>query len=588
MTATPDPADLLTAFERRRDLAGRRWRWFGRELEGRFKIARNRIRRWRTQDGAAAEGRRTRVLSPLTLRILAVNMLVLLLLALGLLLLDRYQQVLIRQQIAALEVQAQLIAGAVAAEASEDWQNGGQLNTARAQQLVRRLVEPTLARAQLFGPTGKLMIDSLLVTSPGGYVTVLPLPDTAQSDRLRSLIAKAYDWVFNSLPTRDTFPAYRMTLASDAVATIEGRKALQGEAASAVYLAGDGHLVFNVAVPVQVYREVLGVLILSRNSADMDEALRGVRANILAVVAGALLVTVLLSLYLAGTIARPIRRLALAADRVRAGRERTPIPDFGDRNDEIGDLSQSLRAMTTAMYARLEAIERFAADVSHEIKNPLTSVRSAVETAIRVSDPQRRQHLLDLILDDVRRLDRLITDIASASRLDAELARAEPAPVHVGRMLEALIAVHQETRKSDQAPVILETAHGADLTITGIEDRLVQVFRNLLANALSFTPPDGLIRIGAQRVANQVEVVVEDDGPGIPPDKAEAIFERFYSERPRPEKFGLHSGLGLSISRQIIQAHRGSIKAENRLTSEGRVLGARFVLRLPAATSKRG
>ncbi|WP_343714225.1 HAMP domain-containing sensor histidine kinase, partial [Inquilinus sp.] len=293
----------------------------------------------------------------------------------------------------------------------------------------------------------------------------------------------------------------------------------------------------------------------------------------------ALGVTIILSLYLAGTITRPIRRLARAAERVQQGRGRKiEIPDMSGRRDEIGELASALRAMTAALWTRIDAIERFAADVSHEIKNPLTSLRSAVETTARITDPAQQRRLMAIILEDVQRLDRLITDISDASRLDAELSRAETGTVDIARMLGMLTELYKTTLEDTGIKVSLSLPPGSALTVPGIEDRLVQVFRNLITNAISFSPPDGAITLRARREGAWVIATIEDDGPGIPPAKLEAIFDRFYTERPAGEKFGTHSGLGLSISKQIITAHRGQIFAENR---EGRP-GARFTVKIPA------
>jgi two-component system sensor histidine kinase ChvG len=297
----------------------------------------------------------------------------------------------------------------------------------------------------------------------------------------------------------------------------------------------------------------------------------------------ALLVTVLLSFYLAGTIARPIRRLAAAAERARGRGARVEIPDFTRRGDEIGDLSGSLREMTDALWQRMSAIESFAADVAHEIKNPLGSLRSAVETAVRIEDPANQRRLMAIILDDVERLDRLITDISDASRLDAELGRLELAPIDIGAMLEALVDIHESTREGGTPRLTIELVdRGRELVVPGIETRLSQVFRNVIANAISFTRLHGEIRLTAQHDGRAVLVTVEDEGPGIPEDKLTAIFDRFYTERPAGEKFGTHSGLGLSISKQIVEAHRGRIWAENRKDMSGAVSGARFSIRLPS------
>jgi len=298
----------------------------------------------------------------------------------------------------------------------------------------------------------------------------------------------------------------------------------------------------------------------------------------------ALLVTILLSFYLASTIARPIRRLADAAERARGRGARVDIPDLMGRGDEIGELSRSLRDMTDALWQRMSAIESFAADVAHEIKNPLSSLRSAVETAARIEDPVKRRRLMVIIQDDVERLDRLISDISDASRLDAELSRQEVSPSDIGAMLQALVEVHETTRAEGAPRVVLDIAErGRDLIVPGIESRLSQVFINVIANAVSFSPANGEIRIRARLDGRAVLVSVEDEGPGIPEDRLTAIFDRFYSERPAGEKFGTHSGLGLSISKQIIEAHRGRIWAENRTDADGTVIGARFLIRLPAA-----
>jgi two-component system sensor histidine kinase ChvG len=242
--------------------------------------------------------------------------------------------------------------------------------------------------------------------------------------------------------------------------------------------------------------------------------------------------------------------------------------------------------MTAALWLRMDAIESFAADVAHEIKNPLTSLRSAVETVARVRDPDQQRRLMSIIEDDIQRMDRLISDISNASRLDAELSRAESEPVDIGRMLRMLTDIHETTAAERAAPRIrLELPLGANLTVPGLEGRLVQVFQNIIANALSFSPPDGTVIVRAGATGDTVEVTVTDEGPGMPEGKLEAIFDRFYTERPAGEKFGTHSGLGLSISKQIVDAHGGEIFARNRHagseTGEGNVRGAIFTVRLP-------
>jgi two-component system, OmpR family, sensor histidine kinase ChvG len=534
--------------------------------------------------------RRRRRLSPLTRRILAVNVLALGLLGLGLLYLGEYQQSLVDAQLDALKTQGQVFAAALGEGAVIDsLGEGAQLLPALGRQMMQRLVEPTHTRARLFGADGKLIADSRMLSGPGGVVQINELPPPDDSGALQRFAAAVYDWVVARLSGQRRYPAYREPAAQSAADYREVQKALSGDIASAVRSEREGGslLMLSVAVPVQRYRQVLGAVLLSTDSAEIDQAVRAVRLEILKVFLIALGVTVLLSIYLAGTIGRPIRRLAAAAERVRRGHGRQMlIPDFTRRGDEIGDLSGAFREMTGALWARMDAIEHFAADVAHEIKNPLTSLRSAVETAARVDDPQKQRKLLAVVLEDVQRLDRLITDISDASRLDAELSRVELEPVLIGRMLETLVDLYQAAA-DERAPQLLLSlpapvgTEAGDLAVLGIEGRLVQVFRNLIANALSFSPPGAALHITALRQGEWVVVTIEDEGPGIPEGKLEAIFERFYSERPAGEKFGTHSGLGLSISKQIVEAHRGTIRAENRRDADGKIIGARFTVRLP-------
>lgn len=549
--------------------------------------------------------------SPLTLRILAVNVLALAILVGGLLYLGRYQDRLIQAELDALRTEARIFASALGEGAVRRDEAAVEetyvLQPELARQMVRRLVETTATRTRLFDPDGRLLSDSRVLVGSSGAIQIQELPPPASGNPLSRTTADLYDRILDILPSREAFPVYGETVGSAGApqgpAAADVERALAGEVASTVWRGegADGRdgLMLTVAVPVQRYKEVLGAVLLSRAGTEIDAAIRSVRLDILKVFAVALAVTVLLSVYLASTIARPIRRLAMAADRVRLGHGRhTDIPDFRVRGDEIGDLSGVLRDMTAALWARMDAIERFAADVAHEIKNPLSSLRSAVETVNRVGDPDRRARLMAIIADDIQRLDRLISDISNASRLDAELSRAEPEPVDLAAMLRTLADIHAtaapepaiaggpgaEPMADRDAPprVIVDIPAGEDLTVPGLEGRLTQVFQNLIANALSFSPPGGRVRLSARRTAGAVIAEVTDDGPGIPEGKETAIFERFYSERPAGEKFGTHSGLGLSISRQIVEAHEGSITAHNRRSPDGSVSGAVFTVRLPA------
>jgi two-component system sensor histidine kinase ChvG len=336
---------------------------------------------------------------------------------------------------------------------------------------------------------------------------------------------------------------------------------------------------------VQRFRAVRGVLMLSTQGADIDDMVQAERFAIFKVFLIAAGVMLLLSLFLAGTIAGPVRRLADAAERVRRRiRSRVEIPDFTARRDEIGHLSGAIRDMTDALYTRIEAIESFAADVSHELRNPLTSLRSAVETLPLVKTDANRKRLMDVIQHDIRRLDRLISDISDASRLDAELQRQEASAVDLRQLLDALVRAANEVRSDVNVTLSLEGGPG--FVVPGHDSRLGQVISNLIDNARSFSAAGGSVRVTCRKLKHAVDITVDDDGPGIRPDALQKIFERFYTDRPEDQGFGQNSGLGLSISKQIVEAHGGRIWAENRSTpvaagEEPKVLGARFHVMLP-------
>ncbi len=346
-------------------------------------------------------------------------------------------------------------------------------------------------------------------------------------------------------------------------------------------------VIVSVAVPVQRFRAVRGALMLSTQGADIDSMVANERLQIVKIFLILLGVMVVLSNVLAATIAGPVRRLAETAELVRRRiRSRVEIPDFTGRRDEIGHLSGAIRDMTNALYRRIDAIESFAADVAHELKNPLTSLRSAVETLPRAKTEESRGRLLGVIEHDVRRLDRLISDIADASRLDAELQRQESAPVDVAKLLKTLIAVANEVKQENVSVALIFEGGGPQVfKVPGHDSRLGQVIGNLIDNARSFSPPSGAVRVTCRRLRNEVEIVVDDDGPGLRVDALDRIFERFYTDRPH-QGFGQNSGLGLSICKQIVEAHGGRIWAENRMRISGAdeqdVLGARFTVRLPA------
>ena len=523
--------------------------------------------------------------STLTRRILLVNVLVLFIPILGLLHLDQYRHSLVESELESLRLQGRafsLSLGSTAVVVDESGEE--RLLPEMTRHLMRVLLADTGVRARVFAPTGDLLADSFLLTGSGGIVQVIELPPPSD-DSLFTELTTTYDRVIDWIPGMEDLPRYQEAAIQLAEDYPEVGAALAGESQGALRADARGRLVLSVAVPVQRYRKVLGSLMLSKGGDDVTKAVYARRLDILVVFAIALGATVLLSIYFASTLARPIRRLALAAVRVRYGKgRRFEIPDFTKREDEIGDLSGALREMTDALWSRLDAIEGFAADVAHEIKNPLTSLRSAVETVSRVEDPEQQKKLMTIILDDVQRLDRLISDISDASRLDAELSRAESETVDLALLLQTLVEVIGATLPETGPRILLALPNLPErdgLMVAGIEGRLGQVFRNLISNAVSFSPPGGTIRVLVGRNPQGIEVRVEDDGPGLPEGKLDAVFERFYSERPASEKFGTHSGLGLSISRQIVEAHGGTLHAENRTDPVGsQVKGARFVVRL--------
>jgi two-component system sensor histidine kinase ChvG len=460
------------------------------------------------------------------------------------------------------------------------------INPERIAPVLRGLVSPTKTRARIYDRDGVLILDSRSLYGRGDVMRFELAPPSTEKPGIaeRTMIA-IRTWL-----NRGDLPLYRELGPENGRGYNEVARALSGIKGSMVRINDRGEVIVSVAVPVQHFRAVNGVLLLSTQGGDIDQMVTAERLAILKIFAVAAVVMIALSLLLASTIAGPVRRLADSAERVRRRiRTRVEIPDFTRRRDEIGHLSRALRDMTDALYNRIEAIEMFAADVAHELKNPLTSLRSAVETLPLARNEISRARLLEVIEHDVKRLDRLISDISDASRLDAELQRQDMTSVDLRRLLTALTTVANETRRGNSIAVEARF-EGRSLTDTfsvpGHDSRLGQVISNLLSNAQSFSEAAGKVRIVCRRVKNEIEIVVDDDGPGIREDALERIFERFYTDRPH-QGFGQNSGLGLSISKQIIEAHGGRVWAENRagaVNAEGEptIVGARFVVRLPA------
>jgi two-component system, OmpR family, sensor histidine kinase ChvG len=459
------------------------------------------------------------------------------------------------------------------------------INPERIAPVLRGLISPTKTRARIYDRDGVLILDSRSLYGKGDVLRFeLAPPSTGTPGIAERAMIAIRTWL-----NRGDLPMYRELGPENGKGYSEVARALDGIKGAMVRVNDRGEVIVSVAVPVQHFRAVNGVLLLSTQGGDIDNMVTAERLAILKIFAVACVVMIVLSLLLASTIAGPVRRLADSAEGVRRRiRTRVEIPDFTRRRDEIGHLSGALRDMTDALYNRIEAIEMFAADVAHELKNPLTSLRSAVETLPLARNENSRSRLLAVIEHDVKRLDRLISDISDASRLDAELQRHDVAPVDLRRLLNTLTSVANETRLGHDVAVEtrFEGSPRDSFSIPGHDSRLGQVISNLLVNAQSFSQAGGKVRLVCRRVRSEIEIVIDDDGPGIRDDALEKIFERFYTDRPH-QGFGQNSGLGLSISKQIIEAHRGRIWAENRpgpLNGEGEptVAGARFVVRLPA------
>jgi two-component system sensor histidine kinase ChvG len=490
-----------------------------------------------------------------------------------------------------LRIQAEMFAAALGEGAiGGDTPMAQELVSGTANRIVIRMVETTNTRARLFRLNGQLIADSRTLSLAGRRVEVETLPPPDETPNILRKVFNIYDRLVKRLPGHRPLSSYMEQPVQHASHYNEISFAFRGDVASIVRKLGKDQLMLSVAVPVQRYKQVLGALLVTMSSQSIDQALYEVRVGILKLFLISLMLTTLLSIYLAGAIARPIYLLARAADRVRYSlNRREQLPDMSNRNDEIGDLANSLRDMTEALWDRMDAIEQFAADVSHEIKNPLASLKSAVETATRIKNPEQQRELMAIIQDDVVRLNHLIGDISDASRLDAELSRAAMGSVNISKMLQTLVDVNTspDNYHDDNPTIILniEADEADTLTAYGMESRLAQVFSNLIRNAQSFSPPGGIITLSAHKISpresdQMTVIIISDQGPGIPAGKEQAIFDRFYSERPVKEKFGTHSGLGLSISKQIIDAHGGTLKVENILADDGTVNGARFIVTL--------
>jgi two-component system, OmpR family, sensor histidine kinase ChvG len=580
-----------------------------------LRIARNRVRStagWLVEHLPFRNG-----FSSLTRRIVVLNLIGLAILVSGILYLNQFRAGLIDAKVQSLLTQGEIIARAIAAsagvdinevqldpeklletehsQASDDDDLSNSLDFTidpeRAAPILRPLVKPTGSRARVYNRDGALILDSDTFYSRGEVLRYdLPPPDAEKPDAL----SRFWQTVTTRMSQYD-LPLYTEIGGANGKAYPEVATALTGTSVPIVRVNDKGELVVSVAVPIQRMRAVLGVLLLSTRGGDIDNIVAAERWGIVRVSLFAAAVTIVLSIILANTIAGPVQRLSAAAERVRHSvRARAEIPDFTDRTDEIGHLSGALRDMTNALYKRIDAIESFAADVAHELKNPLTSLRSATETLPLARTDESKERLMEIIKHDVKRLDRLISDISDASRLDAELAREDAKTVDMAELLRTTVSLFNDIHRDDTPEVVLDIAYAPGAwpyRVMGHDSRFSQVIVNLLDNAISFSPPGGRVAVLARRIGHEIQIAVEDEGPGIPEENLERVFERFYTDRPQ-ENFGQNSGLGLNISRQIAVAHGGRLWAENRPpkgvgrgkgdAGVGRSGGARFVMRLPA------
>ncbi len=474
----------------------------------------------------------------------------------------------------------------------------------RVAPILRRLIQPTNTRARIYARDGTLIVDSDQLLQRG---TILqesaadagkaPSED-AKDDSADGRIRTKNFWTrLNRWLLDRKLPVYREIGSGLGTNYPEVRIAMAGGTPTPMVLLSEkGEQIVSLAVPVQRMKTVHGVLLLSTRPGEIDEIVDEDREKIYLMAIIALIATVSTSLLLARTVADPIRHLSETAEKVSNNiNARHELPEMTDRRDEVGLLAHAFSKMTAALFRRLQASEHFAADIAHELKNPLTAARSTAESLGYAKTDEQRSQLIEQIQLELKRLNRMITEISSASRLDAELARQQPEPVPLQALLESVTSIFRDkaAQQSVDLQLKIPPAHSPDTyTIQGNDSRIAQVITNLVDNALSFSPKDGTVVITVLRDGNAVEIRVDDDGPGIDEENLEKVFERFYTYRPSADSSrGNNSGLGLNISREILTAYGGTIQAQNRYRQPGRPdsgrLGARFIVRLPVTPPRR-
>ena len=540
--------------------------------------------RRREKDATAKAGRaktppkpRPLLLSPIARLILASNLAGLVILIAGALVLNEFRSSLVNARKASLSEMTQLISSFVTDNATFD--DPPALNIVKLSDQLKSIPLTSATRIRVHDPQGELVADTMLLKDEIELKDLPPIREPSAIERAWLDAVRFANRTFETVSATGRQPIAEARSLEEEVAM-----ALGGGAGFSERFGDQAERLLSVTMPITKVARVVGSITVE--TSDVTQIIADERAALFPLILVAVLVAIITATLLTLGIARPLRNLARASDRVRTGAtERLDLGKLHDRKDEIGDLALAMEAMTNALYVRIQENERFAADVAHELKNPLTSIRSAVDTSQAVQAPAVRDRMRDVIARDVVRLDRLISDISNLSRLEGEIVREKLVRVDLRRLLDDLVSIYSDTKKETDARVTLTTTPG-EYVVMGRDGPLAQVVRNLIENARSFSPPGGLVAVTLSRLTSSrgptVRVTVEDEGPGIPEDKLEKIFQRFYTDRPKGAKFGNNSGLGLSIVRQITETHRGAVWAENRMT-DGKISGARFVVDLPAA-----
>ncbi len=518
-----------------------------------------------------------RRITSLTIKIISVNVIALIILSFGILYLGEYQKNIIETKLKSFEREANIVGLAISAFDLENPNHKAK---------IKKIIDGHRQEIKIFDKNGIIILQE-----KSHYRSI----DNGLHLNSVQILKDTASLIFNLIPDITHIPLYPNAEPQNIP---DLQEALSGVTSFSAWEDHNEEILLSAGVPLLKNNQSDGAIVIIRQAEDIKNSISKVWQDIVGIFIGTLIVTLILSIYLAGTIAKPLKKLARVAEDVRTGKATgDDIPDFSNRHDEIGDLSVVLRSMTDALWAKMDSIESFAADVAHELKNPLTSLSSAIETLQKVKKQEDREKLMGIIAHDIKRLDRLITDISSASRLDAALSRTDFTPISIAQLATDLLETYKDpierdtfqeeekgnnkVKTKDNKFVELHFNSNKKYMIQGSDERIKQVLANLIDNALSFSQEQDTVKVTMNRGENLVAIHVDDEGPGIPEKKIKTIFDRFYTERPE-ESYGEHSGLGLSISKQIIESHRGEIFAENRHDMDGQRQGARFSIILKA------